>query len=84
MLMVMRLGWWLREWKKAVVVPRHEIAIKERNNHSSENRFYESCHMLIVKIKLKIFIAQGAVAIVAIGNHIVQMMGIVVRESLCR
>jgi len=81
MLVMLRL-WWLREWKEAVVVPCHEIAIKERNNHSSENRFYESCHMLIVKIKLKIFIAQRAVAIDAIGNHIVQMMGIVVRESL--
>ena len=38
--------------------------------------------ILMVKINLKIFIAQGAVAIDAIGNHIVQMMGIVVRESL--
>ena len=36
----------------------------------------------MVKTKLNVFIAQGAVAIDAIGNHIVQMMGIVVRESL--
>ena len=82
MLVVVRLWWWLREWKEAVVVPCHEIAIKERNNHSSENRFYESCHMLIVKIKLKIFIAQRTVAIDTIGNHIAQVMRVVVRESL--
>ena len=82
MLVMMRLWWWLREWKEAVVLPRHDKAIKERNNHACENWFYESCHMLMVKINLKIFIAQGAVAIDAIGNHIVQMMGIVVREPL--
>jgi len=37
MLVMMRLWWWLREWKEAVVLPRHDKAIKERNNHACEN-----------------------------------------------
>ena len=78
LVVVMRLWWWLREWKEAFVVPRHDKAIKERSDHSSENRFYESCHMLIVKIKLNIFIAQRCVAIYAIRNDVVQVMRVVV------
>jgi len=37
LVVVMRLWWWLREWKEAVVLPRHDKAIKERNDHASEN-----------------------------------------------
>ena len=37
MLVVVRLLLLLREWKEAVVLPRHEKAIKERNNHACEN-----------------------------------------------
>ena len=37
LVVVVRLLLLLREWKEAVVLPRHDQAIKERNNHACEN-----------------------------------------------